>query len=75
MTLYHSLLLEVEGRSEGSTLSHLMRIGHGKYKDIVQDSVDKGLLCNGCKNSIGEDLYFISDKGKEFLDNPKEELL
>lgn len=75
MELYHSLLLEIEGRSEGSTLSHLMRISHGKYKNIVQDCILKGLIEVRCKNSINEDLYFVSEKGKKFLYNPKEELL
>lgn len=75
MNLYHSLLLEVSGRPDGSTLSHLMRIGHGKYKNIVHDCILKGLLEVGSKNSIGEDLYLITDKGKKFLDKPKEELL
>ena len=75
MVLYHALLLEVEGRPEGSTLSHLMRIGHGKYKNIVQDCILRGLIEVRSKNSINEDLYFISGKGKKFLDNPKEELL
>lgn len=74
MVLYHSLLLEVEGRLEGSTLSHLMRIGHGKYENIVQDCILKGLIEVRCQNSIGEDLYFITDKGRKYLDNPKEEL-
>lgn len=75
MALYHSLLLEVSGRPEGSSLSHLRRIGHGKYADIVQSCVLEGLIETRCKNTIGEDLYFISDKGRKFLDNPKEELL
>lgn len=75
MALYHSLLLEVEGRTEGSTLLHLMRIGHGKYAEIIQECIRKGLIETLRKNTIGEDLYFISDKGREFLNNPKEELL
>ena len=75
MNLYHAFLLEVAGRPEGSTFSHLMRIGHGKYKNIVQDCINKGLIEAGSKNSLNEDLYFISEKGKRFLDNPKGELL
>ena len=75
MVLYHALLLEVEGRTEGSTLSHLMRIGHGKYKNIVQDCILKGLIEIRGKNAINEDLYFISEKGKKFLDDPKEKLI
>ena len=75
MALYHALLSEVEGRPEGSALSHLMRIGRGKYKNIVQDCIRKDLIEARGKNSIDEDLYFISEKGEKFLDNPKEEFL
>lgn len=75
MELYHSFLLEVEARTEGSSLFHLMQIGHKKYEGIVNDCIQKGLIEHRGKNFYGEDLYFISSKGKKFLDNPGEELL
>ena len=56
MALYYLLLLEVKGRPAGSNWSHLMRIGHGKYKNIVEDRIDKRLICSDCKNAVGEDL-------------------
>ena len=75
MALYHAFLLEVEGRPNGSALSYLKRIGRGKYKYIVDNCVHRGLIIVSGKNTLGEDLYFISDKGRKFLANPKEELL
>ena len=75
MHLYSAFLLEVESRTNGSTISHLKGIGRGKYAEIVDDCVRKKLIIPLSKNTLGEDLYFISDKGRKFLDNPKEDLL
>ena len=74
MNLYHAFLLEISGRPEGSTLSHLKRIGHGKYSSIIQECIRKRLIETRCKNTIDEDLYFISEEGEKYLANPKEEL-
>lgn len=72
MNLQHAFLLEISGRPEGSTLSHLKRIGYGRYVEIIPKCIREGLIEIRRKNTLGEDLYFISSKGKEFLVNPKE---
>ena len=74
MNLYHALLFQLNQENTPSTKHRLMTTARGLYKDIVEDCITKELIEICGKNSIGEDLYFITDKGRKFLDNPKEEL-
>lgn len=74
MNLYHALLFQINQENTPSTKHRLMTTAHGLYKDIVEDCIVKELIEICGKNSIGEDLYFITDKGRKYLDNPKEEL-
>lgn len=75
MNLYHALLFQLNQENTPSTKHRLLTTSHGKYKEIVQDCINKKIIEICGKNTLGEDLYFISDKGRNFLDNPKEELL
>lgn len=74
MNLYHALLFRLNQENTPSTKHRLMTMAHGQYKEIVEDCIVKQLIEICGKNSIGEDLYFITDKGRKYLDNPKEEL-
>lgn len=74
MNLYHALLFQLNQENTSSTKHRLMTMAHGQYKEIVEDCIVKGLIEICGKNSIGEDLYFITDKGRKYLDNTKEEL-
>lgn len=75
MNLYHTMLFQLSQENTPTTKHRLMTMAHGLYRPIVEDCIDRGLIETCGKNSINEDLYFISDKGKRFLDNPTEELL
>ena len=75
MNLYHALLLQLNQENTPTTKHRLMTMAHGRYRSIVEHCVDRALIEICGKNTLGEDLYFISDKGKEFLNNPKEDLL
>lgn len=75
MNLYHALLFQLNQENTPSTKRRLMTMAHGLYKDIVEDCIIKKLIEICGKNSIGEDLYFITDKGRKYLDNPKEKLI
>lgn len=74
MNLYHALLFQLNQENTPSMKHRLMTTARGLYKDIVEDCITKELIEICGKNSIGEDLYFITDKGRKYLDNPKEEL-
>ena len=75
MNLYFSLLFQLNQENTPSTKHILLTMAHGWYGPIVEDCINQRLIERCGKNSIKEDLYFISEKGKKFLDNPKEELL
>ena len=70
--LYHELLLVLDACPEGTTLGRMKRMGRGKFACIVDDCIQKDLIIALCKNTLDEDLYFISEEGKKLLDNPKE---
>ena len=75
MNLYHALLFQLSQENTPTTKHRLMTMSRGRYSPIVEDCIDRELIGRCGKNSVSEDLYFITDKGKQFLDNPKEELL
>lgn len=75
MSLYYALLFQLNQENTPTTKHRLMSTASGRYKTIVENCIDRGLIEKRGKNSLNEDLYFVSAKGKKFLDNPKEELL
>lgn len=75
MNLYFSLLFQLNQENTPSTKHRLMTMAHGRYRPIVEDCINQRLIERCGNNSIKEDLYFLTDKGRKFLDNPKEELL
>lgn len=71
----HTFLLEVSARKDGSTLFHLKHIARGQYGNIINECIKKNFIESRCKNNSGDDLYFITEKGKSFLCNSREVLL
>lgn len=77
MTKLHRLypFLNYVDLRQPCTRFYLEHFERGKYKDLVNECILKGYIVALGKNENGEDLYFITDKGKRYIDNPKEELL
>ncbi len=73
MDLYYALLFQLNQENGPTTKHRLMTMAHGQYKAIVEDCINRGLIQVCGKNTLGEDLYFVTNKAKKFLDNPKEE--
>ena len=65
--VWHSLLLWLE--SFGPCVRrNIERYQGGKYKNLVEKGIALNLIEIVDKNIEGEDLYYISDLGKSFLD-------
>lgn len=62
----HSVLVILEANTSGTNMKNLNHYCKGN-RELVDYLIAEGYLSKCGKNSVNEDLYVLSSKGKEFL--------
>lgn len=71
MNRYYTLLYHVFTH-QPSTRFHLEHLEKGKFSEQIDQCITLGYIQINGKNTNGDDLYYITDKGMIIVDNPKE---
>ena len=70
MNQYYPLLYLVF-TNQPCTKFHLEHLGRGKYKDLISECIELKYIEICRKNGNGDDLYCLTEEGKQIVDNPK----
>ena len=63
-------LLQLLEAQQPCNRRHLERTAGGRYKGLIDECVAQGLIEMRGTNSVGEDLYYITEYGTKILNNP-----
>lgn len=70
MNPYYPFLSQVFN-CQHCTRFYLEHIGRGRYKTAFEECLNLGYITSCGKNQNGDDLYCLTQKGQEIVDNPR----
>ncbi len=73
MNQYYELL-NLVFTHQPCTKFHLEHLKNGIFKRQIDECIANNYICANGKNENGDDLYYITIKGKRIVDNPSDVL-